>query len=243
VRAVISGIANEYLQYLTTPEEYQRQHYEGGSTLYGKNESLLIQAADVDVAKSLVEGKPAPTPYDFDPTNGVTPDGPAFPDGASTGKPQAQPKAVQRLQRAEYKWSGGMRGYDRPVDAKFVTIQKRGKDKRWHHVTDDLGLQILWEVDSDGVYTAKWEVPLSARTGNYRFVITAKKYHLSSKPFRVAASHSLTASTVDGKLKLAYPKPVVNVDLTYRPEFASKPRVVKGYLVDKYGNRSSDKAP
>src|SRR5205085_10975399 len=34
VKAVIlSGLANEYLQYFTTPEEYQRQHYEGGSTL------------------------------------------------------------------------------------------------------------------------------------------------------------------------------------------------------------------
>jgi hypothetical protein len=225
-RAVISGIANEYIQYLTTPEEYQRQHYEGGSTLFGKLESVLIQTADVDLAKSLAEGKPAPTPYDFDPTNGVKPDGPAFPDGADRGRAQDQPKDVERLQRAEFKWSGGQRGYDRPVDAAFVSIQSRGRDKRWHHVTNDLGLQIIWAVDPQGMYDAKWEVPLSAREGNYRFVVSAKKYRLSSQPFHVQPSTRLepkVISTAPGRVivQLAYPQPVVNVDITYRPDFAA----------------------
>src|SRR3954468_12526877 len=90
-RAIISGLANEYLQYFTTPEEYERQHYEGGSTLYGKDSSLLLQAADSDLAADLVKGKPAPTPYAFDPTNGVQPDGPPFPDGADRGNAEQQP--------------------------------------------------------------------------------------------------------------------------------------------------------
>jgi hypothetical protein len=230
-RAIISGIANEYIQYLTTPEEYERQHYEGGSTLFGKNESLLLQAADVDLAKSLAEGKPAPTPFAFDPTNGVKPDGPAFPDGADHGRAETQPQAVERLERAEFKWSGGVRGYDRPVDSKFVTIQQRGRDKRWHHVTDDLGLQIIWSVDDAGVYTAKWEVPLSAQPGSYRFVVSAKKYQLSSKAFAVAPSQALEAKEVDGVVQLAYPKPVVNVDITYRPAFASGGGTAR-FLVD-----------
>src|SRR3954453_510900 len=105
-RAIISGLANEYLQYFTTPEEYERQHYEGGSMLYGENAAVLMQHADTDLAQALVQGKPAPTPYDFDPTNGVKADGPAFPDGADHGKAAAQPKAVQRLQQAEFKWTG-----------------------------------------------------------------------------------------------------------------------------------------
>src|SRR4051794_24055257 len=153
-RAIISGLANEYLQYFTTPEEYERQHYEGGSMLYGENAAVLMQHADTDLAQALVQGKPAPTPYDFDPTNGVKPDGPAFPDGADRGKATAQPKAVQRLQQAEFKWTGGQRGYDRPVDSAFVTIQWRGKH-RWHHVTSDLGLHIIWSVDADGLYSAR----------------------------------------------------------------------------------------
>jgi hypothetical protein len=267
-RAIISGIANEYVQYFTSPEEYDRQHYEGGSTLYGRLASVLMEEADVNLAKALVESKPAATPFAFDPTNGVKPDGPAFPDGADRGRAEAQPQGVERLERAEFKWSGGVRGYDRPVDSKFVTIQRRGRDKRWHHVTNDLGLQILWSVDDAGVYTAKWEVPLSAQPGSYRFVVTAKKYQLSSKAFTVAPSEALDAKVTDGVVRLAYPQPVVNVDITYRPEFASgggnarflvdgKPRLVKaskagrfslpagakvelpaGAARDRYGNRN-----
>src|SRR3954451_2901421 len=230
-RAIISGYANEYLQYFTTPEEYERQHYEGGSTLYGENSSLLLQAADADLAKALVEGKPAPTPYDFDATNGVQPDGPAFPAGADRGTVQAQPAETPRLQQAEYRWSGGMRGYDRPVDEAFVTIQRRGPGKRWRTVTNDLGLQIIWSVDDNGLYSARWEVPLSQPTGSYRFVVSAKKYRLQSTAFRVVKASSLEA-TSDGRLR--YAAPVVNKDITYRPQFASHVRKVKGHLEDQY---------
>jgi neutral ceramidase len=34
-RILIAGLANEYIGYLTTPEEYDAQHYEGAMTLYG----------------------------------------------------------------------------------------------------------------------------------------------------------------------------------------------------------------
>jgi hypothetical protein len=239
-RAIISGLANEYLQYFTTPEEYERQHYEGGSTLYGKNSSLLLEAGDVDLAKALVDGQPAPTPYAFDPTNGVQPDGPAFPDGAARGTTDAQPAgSVQRLRQAGFSWTGGQRGYDRPVDKAFVTIQWRGK-RRWHHVTSDLGLQIIWAVDANGVYSARWEVPLSQKPGVYRFVVTAKKYQLASKRFRVVANRSLNATTDGGKVRLAYPAAVVNHDITYRPAFASHPRIVRGHAVDRYGNTSAN---
>ena len=32
-RVVLAGYANEYVHYFVTPEEYEQQHYEGGSTL------------------------------------------------------------------------------------------------------------------------------------------------------------------------------------------------------------------
>jgi len=115
-----------------------------------------------------------------------------------------------------------------------VTIQKRGRDKRWHHVTDDLGLQMIWSVDASGLYDARWEVPLSQAPGSYRFVVTAKKYKLASKPFAVSPDTSLTVA--DGKL--AYPQPVVNVDITYRPKYASHARMVHGQLTDRWGNRA-----
>jgi neutral ceramidase len=38
----VVGLANGYVSYLTMRREYQAQHYEGGATLYGKHEGLLV---------------------------------------------------------------------------------------------------------------------------------------------------------------------------------------------------------
>ncbi|MCZ6915835.1 MAG: neutral/alkaline non-lysosomal ceramidase N-terminal domain-containing protein [Gemmatimonadetes bacterium] len=54
----IVGLANGYLQYLTTPEEYQAQAYEGGSTLYGSRTAQFVQAELAALARSLTEDDP-----------------------------------------------------------------------------------------------------------------------------------------------------------------------------------------
>lgn len=41
-RVLTVGLANEYVSYFTTPEEYAAQHYEGASTLYGPNAGTLV---------------------------------------------------------------------------------------------------------------------------------------------------------------------------------------------------------
>jgi neutral ceramidase len=43
-RAVVIGYAGDYCGYVTTPEEYLAQHYEGASTLYGRNVATHITA-------------------------------------------------------------------------------------------------------------------------------------------------------------------------------------------------------
>src|ERR1041385_6494606 len=46
VRAAhILGLANGYLEYITTAEEYTAQYYEGGSTLYGPGEAAMFVRA------------------------------------------------------------------------------------------------------------------------------------------------------------------------------------------------------
>lgn len=234
-RAVISGLANEYLQYFTTPEEYQAQHYEGGSQLYGTQAANLLKFSLVDLSKALVEGRPAPEAYPYDPTNGVKPDGPAFPDGADKGTATKQPTPIERLEHAQFAWTGGERGYDRPVDRAFVTIQRREK-KRWRAAYDDLGQTILWSVDANGGYVALWEAPLSAKPGTYRFHVSGKKYTLDSGPFKLTPMTKIVPSVASNEggravVQLAYPKPVVNVDLTWRHDFVGTGRIV-GLRID-----------
>ncbi|MEX2458214.1 MAG: neutral/alkaline non-lysosomal ceramidase N-terminal domain-containing protein, partial [Actinomycetota bacterium] len=183
-RVVISGLANEYLQYFTTPEEYGAQHYEGGSTLYGEFASNLVLDSLVDLAGRLVSGRPPPEAHPFDPRNGMPAEAPPFPAGAETATAVQQPAAARAGGMATFRWDGGQRGYDRPLDRAFVTIERLG-GSRPARVATDLGLRIIWRVDDEGRYTAEWHVPAGTRSGSYRFVITAKRYRVASRPFTV----------------------------------------------------------
>jgi hypothetical protein len=265
--AVISGLANEYADYFTTPEEYDAQHYEGGATIYGRASSVALQEALTALAGALASGKPAPAAYPYDPSNGVAPNGGSFPAGAAAGKITAEPGgSAARLAHPSFSWQGGPRGYDRPLDSAFVSVQRlvtsspkapagtpntgprgqrQGEDAQahdekaiakakasWRTVDSDLGLNILWIVDSNGVYTARWEVPLGAPTGKYRFVVSAKRYGLTSRAFTVRPSRALTAVRVNGGVELRYPPAQsheavgeppgdVTADLTNRPSKAA----------------------
>ncbi|MEU4390297.1 neutral/alkaline ceramidase [Kribbella sp. NPDC023855] len=57
---LIQGYANAYAQYVTTPEEYQLQQYEGGSTLFGKYTLPAYQQEFAGLAKALKAGTPVP---------------------------------------------------------------------------------------------------------------------------------------------------------------------------------------
>jgi neutral ceramidase len=229
-RVALAGYSNEFLHYFTTPEEYEMQHYEGGSTLYGKYSSNLIKDDLATLAGDIARGAGPPAPVSFDPRNGLFPDFTPYGTGAASGKAAAQPRAVRRLQRATFAWQGGERGLDRPFDRAFVSVQ-RLQGKRWRGVTDDLGLQILWRVDDSGRYTTEWQVPLSAPTGRYRFAISARRYRLRSKPFTVSPSKALVVHSLGGgRLTLDYPPVDAMTDLTSRPAHASGGSVRAGKL-------------
>jgi neutral ceramidase len=238
-RVVVSGLANEFILYFTTPEEYARQHYEGGNTHFGTYSSNLLKAELARLAGTLARGEPPPPPEPFDATNGVLPDGPPYGSGAASGSLVAQPGAAYpRLGHAEVAWQGGAQGLDRPVDRAFVIVQRR-QGRRWVRADDDLGLAMLWQVDDAGRHRARWEVPLRARTGVHRFVVQAKRYRLVSRPFRVTTFRALTVREVAapaGRVaaQLVYPTARRDVDLTARPAQAAGGRVafrVAGRLV------------
>lgn len=60
--------ANEYSQYVTTPEEYSSQQYEGASTLFGPHTLAAYQLVATRLATAIAQGRPsapgpAPTPW------------------------------------------------------------------------------------------------------------------------------------------------------------------------------------
>jgi neutral ceramidase len=220
-RVVLSGLANEFLLYFTTPEEYQRQHYEGGNTQFGRFSSNVLRSEIAKLAGRLARGEAAPAAYPFDPTNGVTPNGPAYGPGAASGRILSQPGSARRFQRVHMDWQGGPLGLDRPVDKAFVSVQRRARG-RWRRVDSDLGLNMLWTVDSSGRYSVTWDIPWTSLRGPHRLVITAKRYRLVSRVFSVRGSYALRATPVPARpgrlaVQLAYPRAVRDVDLNYRP--------------------------
>ena len=179
------GLTNEFIQYITTPEEYDRQHYEGGSTIYGPAEG----AAMTDVLVADGEGPARRQARRRSPTRSTraTASSPRARRSArararrrATAQPTAQPPGSQ----AVFQWQGGPRGEDRPLDQRFIAIERKGK-RGWIRVADDLGVSIVWTGDPDGAYGAHWQIPPKAKPGTYRFAITANHYKLrSARPSR-----------------------------------------------------------
>ena len=245
--AVISGLANEYVDYFTTPQEYDAQHYEGGATIYGRASAVALQEVLVDLTRRLVQGRPAPQPYPYDPRNGVTANAAPFPLGAASATIARQhgPEAW-RLGSPRFAWRGGVRGFDRPLERPFVQIQRRSANGGWQTVDSDLGLAVLWRVNEDGLYLARWEPRLDQPLGSYRFRITANRYALTSNPFDLRANKGLRPRRVAapaGKVAvvLDYPRarvreeigdplPDASASLTHRPPNAASGRVT--FIVD-----------
>jgi hypothetical protein len=245
-RVVLAGYANEYASYFTTPEEYGAQHYEGGTTVYGPASGPFLTASLAELAGSLAGGGAAPAAHPFDPTLGLRPTAGPYPAGAARGRVVAQPRATARLGHAVVRWRGGESGTDRPLDRPFVSVQRRAA-RGWRTVDDDLGLRILWGVDDarpkthgiprfragrGGTYRAAWEPPPSAPLGRYRFVVSARRYRLVSRPFRLSRMATLgVAIARTGRtavVRLRYPDAVPERDFTARPPLTGVARLRVG---------------
>lgn len=54
---LVQGYSNGYAHYVTTPEEYEAQRYEGGSTVFGRNELAALIDVASELATAMVEGR------------------------------------------------------------------------------------------------------------------------------------------------------------------------------------------
>src|SRR3546814_5838349 len=59
-KVLVQGYANHYMHYVTTPEEYDSQEYEGASTIFGRNELPALTQVSVGLARAMRSGKPVP---------------------------------------------------------------------------------------------------------------------------------------------------------------------------------------
>jgi hypothetical protein len=190
VEPIVVGLANDYIGYMTTPEEYQMQHYEGGHTVFGHYTSLLIRNTLVDLTMAMSSGGAAPAPSS--PAElGATGDAPpAVGDGGVEGALVAGPKGrVERMETATVRWTGAASGVDRPADTPFLVLERQAGAK-WKRADSDLGLGFFWR-EQDGNYGATYDVAANRALGTYRLRVLSGGYQLATHTFTVVRSRKL----------------------------------------------------
>ncbi|MBU2643099.1 neutral/alkaline non-lysosomal ceramidase N-terminal domain-containing protein [bacterium] len=203
-RAVVVDTANGYIGYLTTPEEYALQYYEGGSNLYGPHSGPYVAAQVGRVAGDLAEkgsGSELPLQWEFSlPVRSYYPRD-CTPSG--TRKAESKPEFHARGELEESFWR--FTWIDVPPSRiefhkPLVRLEFSRDAGNWvplEHESvpvDDEGpdLAVIYrQASSDGKmghYEVRWHNPVPGND-DYRFSILprAGQEILYSEPFRYTA--------------------------------------------------------
>lgn len=204
---LVAGYSNGYIHYVTTPEEYDAQHYEGGSTLFGRWELDAFRQTAHDLATALRDGETPPVgtaPPDLSDRQltlqpGVVLDTP--PLGKQFGDVLTQPRSVYLPgERATAVFAGAHPGNDLHRGATYLEVQ-RLVEGQWRRVADDgdWSTTLRWKrrgVSASEV-TVSWDVPSDTPEGTYRIRYygdakslsgTVREFTGTSAEFRVVTS-------------------------------------------------------
>ena len=185
---VIAGLANDYIHYLTTREEYSSQQYEGASTLYGPWTLAVVQQEARRLAMSLRDGVTAPegpaTPADLTPTlirpAYVPSDLPGLGSYGSVVSDVPATAAPGDTVRAEFQ--AGHPRNDLRTQASYVYAEREQADGQWQVVAEDRDPELIYvwkpalpspvavDLPVTGPSTAEavWTIPKTTPAGRYR---------------------------------------------------------------------------
>ncbi|KAI8631066.1 neutral/alkaline non-lysosomal ceramidase [Xylariaceae sp. FL1651] len=183
-KVVIGGPANSYAHYVTTPEEYAIQRYEGASTLFGQYElPAYINLTVSHIGYLAPDATGAPPPGPSPPDNrgdslsfitGVVQDN--APLGKKFGDVTAQPAAsYARGAVVNTTYVGANPRNNLRLEGTFAAIEKLGADgSTWTQVRDDSDWSLVYtwtrtnEVLGYSSVVISWETELDAEPGTYR---------------------------------------------------------------------------
>lgn len=180
---VLGGPANSYTHYISTPEEYSIQRYEGASTLYGPytlNAYINLTLAYLHYLSPKSNSKPAEGPLPPDNTNqsfnfitGVVYDGhPAFKPYGSI-KTDVRPIYYRRDTVTATFIAANPRNNLRLEDT-YIAVERRAETGEWVRVRDDSDwdLWFAWKKVSEVFGTSEvdvfWEVEKEVEGGVYK---------------------------------------------------------------------------
>ncbi|MBF6413703.1 neutral/alkaline ceramidase [Nocardia cyriacigeorgica] len=179
-QVLMQGYANAYHEYVTTPEEYDAQQYEGASTLYGRYTLCAYQQeftrlATAFAARQQIARGPAPRDVSTLQPNFVPAPGPdATPAGRVFGDVLVQPPATASPgSRVEVEFVSAHPKHNPRRNSTFLEVQRRSSSGRWERVANEgeWAVRFHWRSPGPGISLARftWDIPADAAPGRYRF--------------------------------------------------------------------------
>ncbi|HTK67351.1 MAG TPA: neutral/alkaline non-lysosomal ceramidase N-terminal domain-containing protein [Pseudonocardia sp.] len=174
---LVAGYSNGYIHYVTTPEEYDAQQYQGGSTLFGRWELGALCQSAAALATAMRDGDPVdpgPPPPDLSgrqKPGGRAPRADAAPRGHRPGDVLVQPLERYRPgERLTVSFVGADPNHDLHRGDTYLEVQRRD-DQVWRTVADDgdWSTRFHWRRARPGSrVTLTWHIPPGVAAGHYR---------------------------------------------------------------------------
>jgi neutral ceramidase len=175
---LVAGYSNGYIHYVTTPEEYEAQQYEGGSTLFGKWELPALQQTVADLAQAMKSGTPVdagPSTDDLSGRHRIRRDrtvADVAPTDGDFGDVLVAPRATyQPGQRVTVVFAAANPNNDLRRGDTYTRVERQ-TGAEWSTIQDDgdWATRFSWRRLRGGLseLSVMWDVPGDTPLGTYR---------------------------------------------------------------------------
>ncbi|XP_043588615.1 neutral ceramidase [Bombus pyrosoma] len=179
---IVAGLCNTYSDYITTPEEYQIQRYEGASTIFGPHTLTIYLKQYQELVTAAILKKdvdPGPTPLDLRKKNLLTFVTPVLFDTPKWGKNfgdciKQPPKLAKPGDIVSAVFVAGHPRNNLMTERSYLTIERLTDDEVWVPVATDASWEtkFQWQRTSmvlgSSQVTITWQVPEDIKAGEYR---------------------------------------------------------------------------
>jgi neutral ceramidase len=173
------GYSNAYIHYVTTPEEYDEQRYEGGSTLFGRWELPALMQIVADLAVAMRNRMPIATGEHPGPADTSSWLHPLAEDVGEFGRITVEPRHEYRTgQIAHAGFVSAHPNHDLRRGGTYLEVQRR-EGGEWIRIADDgdWSTTFRWRrtgrrrsASVESTATVTWRIPDGTLAGDYRIV-------------------------------------------------------------------------
>ncbi|OEJ50331.1 neutral/alkaline non-lysosomal ceramidase N-terminal domain-containing protein [Streptomyces agglomeratus] len=171
---LVAGYSNAYAHYVTTPEEYDAQEYEGGSTLFGRWELPALCQTAAGLARAMRDGTPVATGT----RERIRPPRRRYrrrgSDAPHPGRDFGDVLSLARTDnRITARFVGAHPGNDLRRGGTYLAVERR-EGAAWTRIADDThwSTTFHWAAEAEAArastVTVSWHVPEDTPSGLYR---------------------------------------------------------------------------